>query len=109
MSFFMLLVVSMGLSVVKESLGRTMLRCQILAGAHFIFGSKCENKQSPAPILTTSSSILRWYCRALLGVDVCLGSSYVCHTLGIHPQRFPPLDYVFSKWYVILTLCVGRD
>jgi hypothetical protein len=41
MSFFMLLVVSLGLSVVKESLGRTMLKCQILAGAHFIFGSKC--------------------------------------------------------------------
>ncbi|KAF7347665.1 Integral membrane protein [Mycena venus] len=38
MSFFMLLVVSLGLSVVRESLGRTMLRCQILAGAHFIFG-----------------------------------------------------------------------
>ncbi|KAF8216010.1 lung seven transmembrane receptor-domain-containing protein [Mycena galopus ATCC 62051] len=38
MSFFMLLVVSLGLSVVKESLGRTMLRCQILAGAHFVFG-----------------------------------------------------------------------
>ncbi|KAF5352637.1 hypothetical protein D9756_005992 [Leucocoprinus leucothites] len=38
MSFFMLLVVAMGLSVVKESLGRTMLKCQILAGAHFIFG-----------------------------------------------------------------------
>ncbi|KAK7465358.1 hypothetical protein VKT23_005337 [Stygiomarasmius scandens] len=38
MSFFMLLVVSLGLSVVKESLGRTMLKCQILAGAHFIFG-----------------------------------------------------------------------
>lgn len=40
MSFFMLLVVSLGLSVVNDSLGRTMLRCQILAGAHFIFGSK---------------------------------------------------------------------
>lgn len=34
----MLLVVSLGLSVVRESLGRTMLKCQILAGAHFIFG-----------------------------------------------------------------------
>lgn len=40
MSFFMLLVVSMGLSVVSESLGKIMLRCQILAGAHFLFGSK---------------------------------------------------------------------
>ncbi|KAL0951511.1 hypothetical protein HGRIS_008196 [Hohenbuehelia grisea] len=38
LSFFMLLVVSLGLSVVREDLGRTMLRCQILAGAHFIFG-----------------------------------------------------------------------
>ncbi|TBU49906.1 lung seven transmembrane receptor-domain-containing protein [Dichomitus squalens] len=38
LSFFLLLIVSLGLSVVKESLGRVMLRCQILAGAHFIFG-----------------------------------------------------------------------
>lgn len=38
LSFFMLLVVSLGLSVVRESLGRTMLRCQLLAGAHFLFG-----------------------------------------------------------------------
>ncbi|KAE9400586.1 hypothetical protein BT96DRAFT_819116 [Gymnopus androsaceus JB14] len=38
MSFFMLLVVSLGLSVVKESLGRTMIKCQVLAVAHFIFG-----------------------------------------------------------------------
>ena len=40
MSFFMLLVVSLGLSVVRESLGRTMLKCQGLAIAHFVFGSK---------------------------------------------------------------------
>jgi Lung seven transmembrane receptor len=38
MSFFMLLVVSLGLSVVRESLGRTMMKCQALAGAHFMFG-----------------------------------------------------------------------
>ena len=36
----MLLLVSLGLSVVKESLGRTMLKAQILAGAQFIFGGK---------------------------------------------------------------------
>lgn len=40
LSFFMLLVVSLGLSVVRESLGRTMLKCQILAGLHFVFGGK---------------------------------------------------------------------
>lgn len=33
---------SLGLSVVRESLGRTMLRCQLLAGAHFIFGGTPE-------------------------------------------------------------------
>ncbi|THH19061.1 hypothetical protein EW146_g2036 [Bondarzewia mesenterica] len=38
LSFFMLLVVSLGLSVVKDSLGRTMRKCQFLAVAHFIFG-----------------------------------------------------------------------
>lgn len=38
LSFFLLLVVSLGLSVVRESLGKLMLRCQILAVAHFIFG-----------------------------------------------------------------------
>lgn len=40
LSFFLLLVVSLGLSVVRESLGRTMFRCQILAVAHFVFGGK---------------------------------------------------------------------
>ncbi|KAH6916964.1 lung seven transmembrane receptor-domain-containing protein [Coprinopsis sp. MPI-PUGE-AT-0042] len=38
MSFFMLLVVALGLSVVRESLGVTMRKCQALAVAHFIFG-----------------------------------------------------------------------
>ncbi|THH02573.1 hypothetical protein EW026_g325 [Hermanssonia centrifuga] len=38
LSFFLLLIVSLGLSVVRESLGSTMIRCQLLAVAHFIFG-----------------------------------------------------------------------
>ncbi|KAI0082097.1 hypothetical protein K474DRAFT_1767896 [Panus rudis PR-1116 ss-1] len=38
LSFFLLLVVALGLSVVRESLGRTMIKCQVLAVAHFIFG-----------------------------------------------------------------------
>ena len=37
----MLLVVSLGLSVVRESLGRTMRKCQALAAAHFVFGGMC--------------------------------------------------------------------
>jgi hypothetical protein len=31
----------MGLSVVRESLGRAMFRCRILTGAHFLFGGEC--------------------------------------------------------------------
>ncbi|KAI0962052.1 hypothetical protein AcV7_000979 [Taiwanofungus camphoratus] len=38
LSFFLLLIVSLGLSVVRESLGKTMLKCQLLAVAHFLFG-----------------------------------------------------------------------
>ena len=38
LSFFLLLVVSLGLSVVRESLGPVMLRARILAGLHFTFG-----------------------------------------------------------------------
>jgi len=34
----MLLVVSLGLSVVRESLGRTMLKCKALTALHFLFG-----------------------------------------------------------------------
>lgn len=38
LSFFMLLVVSLGLSVVRESIGTKMFKCQALTGAHFVFG-----------------------------------------------------------------------
>lgn len=38
LSLFLLLIVSLGLSVVKESLGPQMTRCWLLAVAHFVFG-----------------------------------------------------------------------
>ena len=40
LSFFLLLIVALGLSVVRESLGSTMTKCQLLAVAHFIFGGR---------------------------------------------------------------------
>jgi hypothetical protein len=40
LSFFLLLVVSLGLSVVRESLGPAMKRAKILAGLHFVFGGE---------------------------------------------------------------------
>ncbi|KAI0756841.1 lung seven transmembrane receptor-domain-containing protein [Daedaleopsis nitida] len=80
LSFFLLLVVSLGLSVVKESLGRTMLKCQLLAGAHFIFGVlyavgivELELESSSAlvllmfviPLALTLSGFLLWIIYAL--------------------------------------------
>lgn len=38
LSFFLLLVVSLGLSVVRDNLGSTMRRAQILSMSHFVFG-----------------------------------------------------------------------
>ena len=40
LSFFMLLVVSLGLSVVRESLGKSMNKCVALTVAHFVFGGE---------------------------------------------------------------------
>lgn len=40
LSFFLLLIVSMGLSVVTQSLGSVMLKVRILTGLHFIFGGQ---------------------------------------------------------------------
>ena len=41
LSFFLLLIVSMGLSVVRQSLGGVMNKVRILTGLHFVFGGEC--------------------------------------------------------------------
>lgn len=42
LSLFLLLIVSMGLSVVTQSLGAVMTRVRILTGLHFVFGGECS-------------------------------------------------------------------
>lgn len=42
LSFFLLLIVSMGLSVVTQSLGSVMGKVRLLTGFHFIFGGECH-------------------------------------------------------------------
>ncbi len=54
-SFFMLLVVSLGYGVVKPSLGPTMKKCILLGIAHLIFGflytmGKLYNNYSLSPV-----------------------------------------------------------
>ena len=66
LSFFLLLIVSLGLSVVKESLGRIMLRCQILAVAHFIFGGVSKTRRFLTTYELTRlalSPLCRWHRR----------------------------------------------
>ncbi|ELU38666.1 protein PTM1 [Rhizoctonia solani AG-1 IA] len=82
LSFFLLLVVSLGLSVVRESLGPAMTRVKLLAGAHFVFGVlyamgmvELELESASAllllmfviPLSFTLSGFLLWIMYALNG------------------------------------------
>jgi hypothetical protein len=106
LSFFMLLVVSLGLSVVRESLGKTMLKCQILAGAHFVFGVlyavgivELELESTSAlvlllfiiPLAFTLSGFLMWILHSLNGTML---------QLTIRKQRYK-LN-MFKRLYYIL-------
>lgn len=98
MSFFMLLVVSLGLSVVRESLDRTMLKCQILAVAHFIFGG--TQNSLPVPFLVTdkvaNSFIRGWNCGTRTRINVSSRALDLRHPSRFHIERIPPVDYVCS-------------
>ncbi|KAF9454091.1 hypothetical protein P691DRAFT_693125 [Macrolepiota fuliginosa MF-IS2] len=113
MSFFMLLVVAMGLSVVKESLGRTMLRCQILAGAHFLFGilysvgivelslestSALVLLMFVVPLAFTLSGFLLWIMYSLNATIVYLRERKQRYKLGM----FQRLHYILI--FVVFTV-----
>ncbi|KAG9083530.1 hypothetical protein FRC07_013896, partial [Ceratobasidium sp. 392] len=82
LSFFLLLVTALGLSVVRESLGPLMTRVRLLAGAHFVFGVlyamgmvELELESASAllllmfviPLSFTLSGFLLWIMYALNG------------------------------------------
>ncbi|KAG1754854.1 lung seven transmembrane receptor-domain-containing protein [Suillus paluster] len=111
LSFFMLLVVSLGLSVVCESLGPTMLKCQILAGLHFIFGVlyavgivELELESTSAlillmfviPLAFTLSGFLMWILYSL--------SSTMTH-LSVRKQRYKLR--MFKRLHYILLATVA--
>jgi hypothetical protein len=100
----MLLVVSLGLSVVRESLGRTMRRCQVLAVAHFLFGGICACLLLHLRISSRMSSPLRRRHRgARVRVNFCIRALTLCGTTGFHLERFPVVDSVCVEWYVPIT------
>ncbi|KII94126.1 hypothetical protein PLICRDRAFT_50112 [Plicaturopsis crispa FD-325 SS-3] len=110
LSFFMLLVVSLGLSVVRESLGRTMLKCQLLAGAHFVFGVlyavgivELELESTSAlvlllfviPLAFTLSGFFSWILYSLNATIVQLRTRKQHYKLAM-----------FQRLYIILLLAV---
>ena len=74
LSFFLLLVVSLGLSVVKESLGKLMIKCQLLAGAHFVFGGKSLRKNIA---LLTHASYLVLYAVGIVELELESSSAFI--------------------------------
>ncbi|CAL1694966.1 unnamed protein product [Somion occarium] len=112
LSFFLLLVVSLGLSVVRESLGRTMLKCQILAVAHFIFGVlyavgivELELESTSAfvllvfviPLAFTLSGFLLWILYSL---------NATIHQLAARKQRYKLRMFTWLYRILLLTVLV---
>ncbi|KAH7334498.1 lung seven transmembrane receptor-domain-containing protein [Rhizoctonia solani] len=110
LSFFLLLVVSLGLSVVRESLGPVMTRVKLLAGAHFVFGVlyamgmvELELESASAllllmfviPLSFTLSGFLLWIMYALNGTMAELADRKQTYKLGM-----------FRTLYRILLLAV---
>ncbi|KAI6047950.1 lung seven transmembrane receptor-domain-containing protein [Pisolithus marmoratus] len=110
LSFFMLLVVSLGLSVVRETLGRTMIKCQALAAAHFVFGVlyavgivelSLESTSALVlllfviPLAFTLSGFLMWILHSLTGT---------MNQLAARKQRYKLK--MFQRLYYILLAAV---
>lgn len=78
LSFFLLLIVSMGLSVVTQSLGSVMLKVRILTGLHFIFGGQSLYPLAPRECadFVSHSSVLCRDCTSRAGCE----SSLCCAT-----------------------------
>ncbi|KAF8922087.1 protein PTM1 [Mucidula mucida] len=111
MSFFMLLVVSLGLSVVRESLGRTMLKCQILAGMHFVFGILYAVGIVELELESTSALVLLLFVIPLAFTmsGFLLWIMYSLHAtiaqLKARKQRFKLM--MFQRLYYILLFTVA--
>jgi hypothetical protein len=69
LSFFLLLIVSMGLSVVTPSLGSVMSKIRLLAGFHFVFGG--EHLGAMAEGKLNCSNVLCWNGRSRARCECC--------------------------------------
>ena len=101
MSFFLLLIVSLGLGVVRESLGRTMIKCQILAVCHFIFGGELWTSNDVPYLTWLDSHLCHWHCRTGTGVNIRAAPAPLYHPTGLYSERVPSLDHVCPQWCVV--------
>jgi hypothetical protein len=93
LSFFMLLVVSLGLSVVRDDLGRTMRKAQLLSAAHFIFGGSISPLRAPEPQLRHFySPVRRRHRRTPVRVNVSTGAPPFRGATSIHIECIPHVD-----------------
>lgn len=99
LSFFLLLVVSLGLSVVRDDLGRTMRKAQILSISHFIFGGEFYIPRGARSQLIGHCSVVRCGHRGAR-IRVNIGSSITAlrSATGIHIERVPYVDPLVSQW-----------
>ena len=89
----MLLVVSLGLSVVRDDLGPTMRKAQFLSAAHFIFGG--STRQPPAPesqLRYFYSPLRRRHCRTRVRVNIGTGAPPLRGATSIHIEWIPHVD-----------------
>jgi hypothetical protein len=94
----MLLVVSLGLSVVRDDLGRTMRKAQLLSATHFIFGG------STSPLRATESQlrhfyspVRRWHCRTRVRVNISTGTPPLRGATSIHVECIPHVDLMVPQ------------
>ncbi|QRW24545.1 membrane protein [Rhizoctonia solani] len=117
--FFLLLVVSLGLSVVRESLGPAMTRVKLLAGAHFVFGVlyamgmvELELESASAllllmfviPLSFTLSGFLLWIMYALNGTMAELADRKQTYKLSMFRTLYRILLQVLSFYFLRLPI-----
>lgn len=99
LSFFMLLVVSLGLSVVRDDLGPTMRKAQLLSGAHFIFGGSTPPLRAlECQLRHFYSPVRRRHCRTRVRVNIGTGAPPLRGPISIHIERIPHVDPMVPQW-----------
>ena len=98
LSFFMLLVVSLGLSVVRDDLGRTMRKAQLLSAAHFIFGGCASPVYAVAfELRYFFSPVCRRHRRTRVRINFCPGATALRGATSIHVECIPHVDPVVPQ------------